>query len=562
MLSIFIIFIGVFVFNNGQMNKMVHAYSQYAESQEIATLIKNIYIRAMRGFNNLQSALLFYGEDFTHYAEEYNKENEVIQLELEKLKGMREALAEINPTLIEKVEQLIEVIEANDTLSQEALEAKCFDKAYVFMVEDGQEYMFQIQEIFKEIDQLTTDKTSKQVEMTIGSLSKIEKMSIIVVILFSIVVLIIFGSYVTNLKIALRNITNKIHTISKLELSYSLQEENYSKKRMFRDEVYEIDEGIKKMAYELQDMVQVLKDSIKELQEVDTHLDDKATYTKQTFDSMNDNLDGVVQQMHVWKKEVGIVANVTEELTSNSEETSATTENITSTTVSIIEEAVNGIDMLHRMIDKMKHIRTFIEEVVRVIDALKEEAVIVSKSTNIINQISEQTNLLALNASIEAARAGESGKGFAVVAQEIKNLANISRNSTVEINSCIDKMGHLIGQTSKLVDEANQEASQSEVFAEDTLSKFNVIDENLKSTIVRLENMNVAVIQSSRGVESILGSMNAINILGNSVSEKTNDITLEMNKQIGLINDLGNATHTLSMVATTLDHIINRFIID
>ena len=93
-------------------------------------------------------------------------------------------------------------------------------------------------------------------------------------------------------------------------------------------------------------------------------------------------------------------------------------------------------------------------------------------------------------------------------------------------------------------------------------SKFNVIDENLKSTIVRLENMNVAVIQSSRGVESILGSMNAINILGNSVSEKTNDITLEMNKQIGLINDLGNATHTLSMVATTLDHIINRFIID
>lgn len=562
MLSIFIIFISIFVFNNRQMNHMVHAYSQYAESQEIVTLIKKIYTQAMRGFNNLQSALLFYGEDFMRYAEEYNKEHEVIQQELGRLEGMKEALIEIDPTLTQKVEQLIEVIEANDTLSQEALEAKRFDKAHVFMVEDGQEYMAQIQKIFKDIDQLTTDKTSKQVDITIKALNKIEEISILVVSIVSIVAIIIFGIYIKNLKMALKNITDKINSISKLELSHSLKDKSLSRKRLFRDEVYEIDEGIKKMAQELQDMVQILKNSIGELQQVDTHLDHKTIHTKEAFDSINDNLDGVVEEMRVWKKEVSMVTNVTEELTSNSEETSATTENITSTTVEIIEEAVNGIDMLHRMIEKMKHIREFIEEVVEVIGALKQESVIVSKSTDIINQISEQTNLLALNASIEAARAGESGKGFAVVAQEINNLANVSRNSTVEINSCIDKMGHLIGHTGQLVDEANQEATQSEVFAGDTLNKFNVIEENLKATIARLEDMNMAVTQSSKGVESILESMNAIHVLGNSVSEKTNDITLEMNEQIELINDLGKATHTLSTVVHTLDHIINRFMID
>ena len=251
-----------------------------------------------------------------------------------------------------------------------------------------------------------------------------------------------------------------------------------------------------------------------------------------------------------------------QQLSSTSEETSALSENITNTTVAVIGEAVNGIDMLHKVIGEIKHISDFIQELVQVIELLKKESVAVTKSTQIINQISEQTNLLALNASIEAARAGSSGRGFAVVAQEIKNLADISKNSTVEINTAINNMSGLINHTVTLVGRAKEGVNDGQVIAEDTMNKFNIIDENLKNTVNRLENMNEAIGESSKGAESILESINEINGLGGHVSQKTSGITEEMNEQSNLIYELGYAANKLSNVVSSIDNIVNKFVIN
>ncbi|MBO5239745.1 MAG: hypothetical protein J6B50_13425 [Lachnospiraceae bacterium] len=108
------------------------------------------------------------------------------------------------------------------------------------------------------------------------------------------------------------------------------------------------------------------------------------------------------------------------------------------------EKMQGYIELMEKTTGDMQVIEQSAYQTEQSITSLEEGMKEVSEFATTIAKITSQTNLLALNASIEAARAGEMGRGFSVVAEQVKELAEDSKNASDSISNIINKIFALL----------------------------------------------------------------------------------------------------------------------
>jgi len=105
----------------------------------------------------------------------------------------------------------------------------------------------------------------------------------------------------------------------------------------------------------------------------------------------------------------------------------------------------SGQQAVEALIEGMDRIRMQTVSTADTIKRLSEQSQAIGEIIATVNDLTEQSNLLAVNAAIEAAKAGEHGKGFAVVAQEVRSLAEQSRQATTQVRAILNDIQKATG---------------------------------------------------------------------------------------------------------------------
>lgn len=224
------------------------------------------------------------------------------------------------------------------------------------------------------------------------------------------------------------------------------------------------------------------------------------------------------------KKHTDNITNVISEVNENMTEIS---NNVMEYTLSIEEISVKANSLLilneenNKSLDKVNNLKNdMLDHSVSMendISNLLKLIVSMKGTVDGIKQIAEQTNLLSLNASIEAARAGEHGRGFAVVAEEVRKLAEVTKEQLVFINN-------LMNDIEKASDKSKDSIFQTKNAIFNMNDSINDISKSIKESRESIEVVSNNVVQIASTSQEICASIEYVSSETHSLSKGASEI--------------------------------------
>lgn len=234
-----------------------------------------------------------------------------------------------------------------------------------------------------------------------------------------------------------------------------------------------------------------------------------------------------------------------DEITQSGAQMSRRAQDIAEGTDDTLHASSTGLKAVEDTGRSMDLIREQAEAVASNIVMLSEKTQAVGDIIATVNDISERSHILALNAAIEAAAAGENGRSFAVVAAEIKNLADQSKEATVQVRAILGDIQRGISTSVMLTEEAVKRVASGKEQTDKSQQAIDDLTETIGTSTETFQQIVAAINQQHIGLEQVMIALRNIR----QASTQTADGTRQ----------LDGAAANLTALASQLSHSVNRY---
>lgn len=254
---------------------------------------------------------------------------------------------------------------------------------------------------------------------TMESVNKETNKTVVWGILFSVIILSITGFIITqNIAKPLNQVTRKAELIANGDLSLEFNSSNR------KDELGLLMQSFNKMIKMLRQQNQEILKGVNVI----------ASTTAEILVSTAQITTGSAQTAAAISETTTTVEQIR-----NATKLSSQKAKVLSESASLVAKAsLDGQKAVNETIEGINYINKQMDEIAQTVVLLSEQSQSIGGIIASVTDLADQSNLLAVNAAIEAAKAGEQGKGFTVVAQEIRNLAEQSKQATMQVRKILN----------------------------------------------------------------------------------------------------------------------------
>ena len=389
---------------------------------------------------------------------------------------------------------------------------------------------------------------------TLSAEVKDTQLTILIISILSIIIGVTIASLIgRNISKAVRLLTKTTRQIADGNLLIdSIEIKN-------KDELGLLATDVNKMAGNLRTIIQKVHRTSEQVAASAEELTANTEQTNSTTSQVTTSIDEVAKHTEILTANADQTAHTVNEMAMGVQRVADTTSTVTESALETTRQANIGNEHILKVIDQMKSIHSSSNKTNEVIKELSNRSNQIGQIIEVITGIAEQTNLLALNAAIESARAGEHGRGFTVVAEEVKKLAEQSRESANQIAELIQATQTDTAQVVEMMNTGIIEVTEGMRLVQETGESFNSILNSIENVSSEIEEVSAISEEMSAGVEQVNASVAEVATIIKTTAENTAKISEGSEEQLASMNEISEASAALAKMSEDLSDIVKQF---